>query len=274
LLASVTLWDIRYGEHRLVNQVIALPNDQPPEPYLRLSWLSGADAVTLEEVRGVLRSRNELPPRRWVRAAYRPDQAQAGTMQFDSAGLFPVDQIDLQFSRSDSLVVGTVQSRDAERGVWQVHHRGAFYRLEMDNTTLHNNPVMVPQTTDRYWRLDIDPQQSRLGNSVPRLMLGWRPQEIFFPVERGRAYIVAYGSRKATPALPPPDLAARITASGPRIPLVAPGPRVELGGPSRLKGPGRSASGRLMSLSTLLLGCVLLLAFFIWWMVRRWLRVD
>ncbi len=47
------------------------------------------------------------------------------------------------------------------------------------------------------------------------------------------------------------------------------GERIVLGGSSRLSGPVQDASGKMLSLATLLLGGVLVVAFLAWWTVRR-----
>lgn len=180
-----------------------------------------------------------------------------------------MDRIDLNLSQENSLLSGTVLSRASEQAVWRNHYRGAFYHLKIKDTTLHNDPVMVPETSDRYWKLDIDNRQSGLGGSVPELMLGGWSHELFFIVERSGVYVLAYGSRKAAPSVPSPELAEKVAMHGGQAFVADIGPRMALGGPSRLEGPVAGASGRMMSLSTLLLGCVLLLAFFAWWVVRR-----
>lgn len=272
LIDSVTLADIRHGDYRMENREIQLPTSQAEIDYLRLSWLSGGDAVTVDQVEGILAPRNQLPPRQWVRAGYRPDTETPGSMQFDSGGVFPVDRIDLQLSQVNSLVTGTVKSRASEQAVWRIHYQGVFYHLKIKDVTLHSQPVVMPETSDRYWKLDIDSRQSGLGSSVPKLMLGGRPHELFFAAESGGAYILAYGSRRAAPLAPPPELVEQVALQGPQASIADVGRRIELGGPSRPKGPVAGASGRMVSLSTLLLGCVLLLAFLAWWAVRRWLR--
>ena len=272
LVDSVTLADIRHGDFRLENRAILLPTLRADVDYLRLSWLSGGDAITVEQVEGVPVPRNQPLARRWVRAAYRSDIETPGSMQFDSGGVFPVDQINLQLPQGESLVTGTVKSRASVRGVWRIHYQGPFYHLKIEDTTLHNDPVMVPETPDRFWMLDIDKQQSGMGSSVPRLMLGWRPHALYFATERGGAYIIAFGSRKATLLVPPSALMEQVASLGTQAPFAAIGQRIELGGPSRLKGPAGEASGRKMWLSTLLLGGVLLMALFAWWVVRRLLQ--
>ena len=270
LLADiVTLADIRHGDLRLVNREIALPPGQTGFDYLRLSWRSGGDAITVEKVEGISAPQDSLPPRWWVRAAYRSHPETPGSMQFDSRGVFPVDRIDLKLSQGNSLLSGSVLSRASEQAVWRIHYRGPFYHLKIKDTTLHHDPVVVPETADRYWKLDIDNRQSGLGGSVPELMLGGRSHELFFIVERSGVYVLAYGSRKAAPSVPPPELAEKVAMQGAQASVAEMGPRMALGGPSRLEGPVAGASGRMMSLSTLLLGCVLLLAFFAWWVVRR-----
>jgi hypothetical protein len=79
LLADiVTLADIRHGDLRLVNREIALPPGQTGFDYLRLSWRSGGDAITVEKVEGISAPQDSLPPRWWVRAAYRSHHGNTG----------------------------------------------------------------------------------------------------------------------------------------------------------------------------------------------------
>ena len=271
LVPDVSLWDIRQDE---TSGTIVLPVGKPQGRYFKLSWISGAGAVTLKAVEGASVLRTPLAPRQWVRAAYRNSRQVPGSMQFDSGGWFPVDRVDLQLSQGKSLVLGTLQSRDSDRAVWRIHHQGLFYQLEWGAQNLHNSPVSVPETTDRYWKLDIDLRRSSLGNNVPRLMLGWRPQALFFMAERGGAYVLAYGSRIAEVLPPSAELAQALAAAGDRIPGLGIGPGMVLGGSSRTTAPPRRSSGKMVSLSSLLLGCVLLIAFFAWWTVRRILKID
>jgi hypothetical protein len=193
-------------------------------------------------------------------------------MQFDSGGWLPVDRIDLQLARGDSLVAGTVQSRAAENAVWQVHHRGIFYHLNVKGMALQNEPVAILETTDRYWRLEIDIRQSGLGSSVPRLMLGGRPHELFFVPEGGGAYILAYGNRNATALEAPPGLVKTVALAAESAAAIDIGQRVALGGAERIKSPQTGHSAQKLTLSTWLLAIVLLVGFFAWWLVRRWLH--
>jgi hypothetical protein len=105
-------------------------------------------------------------------------------------------------------------------------------------------------------------------------MLGWRPQALYFMAERGGAYLLAYGSRTAQAPPSPADLAEVLAAAGDRIATLDIGPGINLGGPLQTKTPSQRTSGRMVSLSSLLLGCILLLAFFAWWMVRRLLKIN
>ena len=273
LVPVVSLWDIRHGELRLENRTVVLPAGKQQGRYFKLSWISGADAMVLKAVEGVPVLRAPLPPRRWIRAVFRTDRQTSGSMQFDSGGWFPVDQTDLQFSQGNSLLFGTLQSRESERAVWRIHYRGIFYQLAWEDQTLRNPPLTVPNTTDRYWKLDIDQGRSSLGNNIPRLMLGWRPQTLFFMAERGGAYLLAYGSQTAEALPPPADLTEALAVAGDQIATIDIGPTITLGG-GRAKAAPRRTSGKIVSLSSLLLGCVLLLAFFAWWMVRRLLKID
>jgi hypothetical protein len=269
---KVILADIRSGSHRLQNRTIAMPGAQPPAAYLRLSWLEGGDAITVNGVTGAPLPSARLPKRYWIRARYRSDLARPGHMQFNSGGAFPVDRIDLHLPQGNSLLAGTIKSRATEQAVWRVHSQRAFYNLNVKDTALRNDPLPIPETTDRFWMLDIDNRQSGLGGSVPRLMLGGRPHELFFAPRGGGMYILAFGSRNVRGLKPPDDLAREVALNGSRALEIHLGQRIDLGGTSRLKGRSTGGSGQMLSLSTWLLGCVLLVAFFAWWVVRRMLR--
>ena len=115
------------------------------------------------------------------------------------------------------------------------------------------------------------------GRVVPHVLReaaseGERGFQLFFENRPGQSYILAYGSRRTQAPTPPPELLRRVARDGRRVPAARIGPRIDLGGPVRLREPAGSATGRLMSLSTFLLGSVLLLAFLVWWAVRRRLR--
>lgn len=95
---------------------------------------------------------------------------------------------------------------------------------------------------------------------------------LYFDVQAGQSYLLAYGSATITAPMPPTELVQRAERAGKRAAAVRVGPRIELGGPARLQPTAGGGSGWMISLSTLLLGCVLLLAFFAWWTARRLLR--
>lgn len=269
ILDSFALADIRYGEQRLQKRAIRLPMDRSGIAFMKLTLLNGGAAITVERIEGLTVPSGQPPERRWIRAAYRSDAVTPGSMQFDSGGLFPVDRIDLKFSQGDGLVTGTVHSRPSEQAIWQIRYQGVFYHLSRADAILHNDPVMLPGNRDRYWKLDIDSPRSDLGHSVPRLMLGGRPDLLFFVTQGAGAYILAYGSRRVPPRAPPPELVRQVEDKGDRAPVVDIGERLVLGGPSRLRGPSGEVPGKMLSLSSLLLGVVLLIAFLAWWVVRR-----
>ena len=106
----------------------------------------------------------------------------------------------------------------------------------------------------------------RVGPSDGR----FRP--LYFEVQANQAYILAYGSTSVPALNPPSGLVQRVDREGARAATVRTGPRIELGGSGRLKQTAAAPSSRLLSLSTLLLGCILLLAFLAWWAARRQLR--
>ena len=116
------------------------------------------------------------------------------------------------------------------------------------------------------------------GQMVPHLLQGapsasGRPSELFFESQAGQSYVLAYGSHRAQDLTPPPDLVQKAARRGAGAPTVRLGPRIDLGGPARLEAPKGAASGRMMTLSSFLLGSVLALAVLAWWVVRRRLRL-
>jgi len=110
--------------------------------------------------------------------------------------------VNIVLSEENSLIEGTLKSRNDDKGAWHVHETGLFYHLSMKGTHLDRGPVPVRPTTDRYWRLEVK-NEDGLGSVPLQMSFAWVPNEIYFLARGQGPYILAYGNADAeTPGKP------------------------------------------------------------------------
>jgi len=242
LVRAATLTAMRYGNHKLEQRRIQLPLRKAR--YLRLSWPAGASDVRLTSVQGtVLSQAHSLRRRIFALAGIRaPDNLMA--YEFDTKGVFPTDQVNVRLPQINSLIQAAVKSRANANNPWRERYRGLFYNLRMNQIDLENpadlkNPVFASAlTSDRYWRLEILSDSGGLGNSAPRLELGWTPDDLIFLARGGSPFTLAFGSaRISAPSQTDSTLIEPLqnkTESAKLVRMAQIEKRIELGGASRL----------------------------------------
>jgi hypothetical protein len=86
-----------------------------------------------------------------------------------------------------------VFSRERSDQPWRLVGRDTVYRLNKKEGELISPPIGVPLNSDRYWRLEFDQRGGGLGAGLPKLVLGWVPQEIAFAARGAPPYILTVG---------------------------------------------------------------------------------
>ena len=255
-----TLARMRYEGQVLSRNEMALPQRTPR--YIRLSWPGGNAMPPLERVEATLDAEAE-PRREWL--SVEAATPEAHLYRFDGKGVLPVDRVEVALPQPNTLARVEIASADTEDGPWTTRYDGLVYRLQVEGRELTTPPIIVEQTTDRHWRMEVDPAGGGLGRSAPTLRLGWTPERLLFVARGAPPYLLAVGGAGVEPA----DFSAR------EILRLLPGPEedvldqpraavvdvVDLGGPSRLSPDEETPWARYLLWGALVLGVVLLTVF-------------
>lgn len=255
-----TLARMQYEGESLVQDHIAVPKRQPR--YVRLSWSSREPMPPIDRVEAVLDAEAE-PGRRWMPLV--PTRSTSSVYLFDQRGVLPVDRLNVVLPQPNTLARVTLSSADQRDGPWRTRYDGLVYRLRIERRELSTPPLLVPRTTDRFWRMDVDPAGGGLGQGTPTLRLGWTPERLLFVARGPSPFLLAVGSASVGPA----DFSASEILGlipGPREavlqqPLATVADTVSLGGPSRLTPSHDVPWTRYLLWGALVLGVVILTVF-------------
>lgn len=198
LVPRATLARMQFSGHTITRQRIDLP--PRTTKYLRLSWPAGRDGIEVKEILAVEQSGE--PERKSIWTALKgepgPDEAKKKltAYQYESPARLPVDQVRLRFAEKNTLVKVALFSRPDQKAKWRHRQSGVFYDLRFDQTALVQDSVPVGQSSDRFWRVEIEGNPSNDPENIPIVELGWRPHELLF-VARGKGpFMLAYGSAR------------------------------------------------------------------------------
>jgi hypothetical protein len=273
LVGAATLADLRSNTERLRRDSIGLPPSDAR--YLRVEWPQALEGVRVEQVELGYSPGATERPRRWLELEpVAPGAQEAGTLEFDSGGLYPVDRADLSLTGANPVVQVRLASRAAPGYEWIERHAGSFFSVSLAGHRVHNEPARVAQTTDRHWRLvAIGDDNDQLARQVGRLRLGWVPHTLTFLQQGPGPYTLAYGSWGTTAAAESiatlnSAIRARSEDPGAHTAAAETGPEFVLGGAQRLQPPAPPLPWKTWLLWVVLLLGVLALAT----MARRLMR--
>jgi hypothetical protein len=233
---QATLAELGYLGYKLKKNTINLTGS--PKKYLRMTWPEKAGPLNLIEVFALFAEKEQAQPRRWhsVSGTSVMDKSKKVYL-FETEKNIPVDRLNVQLAERNSLLQAILKSRPNKDKEWTVRGRGLFYNLNFDGTNLKNEPISLSPTTNRYWMLEATADSSGLGKEVPQLKFGWLPHRLIF-LARGKApFKLAYGSANILPPkytvnnlLDKIDEKQKATI----IKTAMVGPKLVLGGESRL----------------------------------------
>jgi hypothetical protein len=197
-VASAALAELSFGGHKLLRNRIELGHNNAAGKYLRLSWPSGKDGVSLSAVKAGYESETRTQPRTVLTLAGQPDAAAAGRAAwlYTTDGVFPVDQLNIRLPEQNSLAEFAVSSRADEKEQWQRRTSLLAWRLTVNSVNLENGTLHLAPTADRFWRLETEAS----GGAAPLLELGWLPGQFVFMAQGERPYSLAYGRAGLEPA--------------------------------------------------------------------------
>ncbi len=192
--ATGAVASLRTGGETLERRIVEFPPVKAK--YYRLTLAPERNVPRLGGASARLAPASAEPARRWLTVAALPVKERNGEYYADMAGHFPIDRLRLQFPEENSIARVTFSSRPDDKAPWAVRQRGLLYRLSQGGTVVESPAVMLPATSDRYWRIQVEESGGGLGGGIPQLEIGWLPDRLVF-VARGPApFLLAYGSAR------------------------------------------------------------------------------
>ena len=258
LQSSAAIAQMRQGSFTISQRHIELSGARAK--YLRVWWPTELRAATL--VAAQVRPQRSAPPvePRWEFLTPAPVAGSPGAASYDTGGRFPAERVDVEFADATDAAAVIIRSRADLSDDLRVRHSGLFYSLAESNTRLTNTPAAIPRTVDRYWNIETE-RDGGWGGRLPRLKVGWYPQELLFVARGDGPYTLAYGSGRVGRDDTPIDavLANLDEESRQRIREATLGAPYDLGGSDVLAAP---RSWRREALWAVLIGAVLVLGVF------------
>ncbi len=239
-----TLVQMKYHGHEIVHKRIRMPH--MTAPYYRITWTDHRDGVVVTEIRAIHRKGGLDPGRQWISLTGRLGTAdkedRVVTYEYEVPARIPVDAIRLGFPEKNTLVRATVFSRSSPELPWQDRQDGVFFHLEFEEVTLVQSTAALHRTSDRYWKVAVEPDAFSDPEITPIVELGWLPHELLFVARGEGPFMLAYGSarlgQEAQPGVENDSLARVVAGEKDRLIKTAEAlPRTVLGGPDRLEPP-------------------------------------
>ncbi len=238
---------------QLIEDRIAVPATRAR--FWRLSWVGKPPPFALTSATAEPAIDRDTSERSHLIVPGTPVKDRPGEFEFDLGARPPVDRLNIELPEPNSIINVEFLSRGDVHDPWHHVANGGIYRLQGADGELHNAPVVIGITPDRFWLLRTPPMKSAMGNGVPRLVAQWRAPELMFLARGAGPFMLAYGSGSASGAatsfasLPATVAAMRATLEAPHA----------LGGDVRLQ-PGSSVPWKNGLLWLVLAAAVVLLA--------------
>jgi len=195
LLSGATIAELAFGGHRLIQRQVGFAPVRTD--FLRLTLADNGDEFMLRTVLVKLTGKTAAPELRWT--AVDVQQQAAGEYRFTAPGWLPVRRLRIGLPQDNILAEATLFSRSKPQAPWRRRVQGLLYRLNVGETVLQSNELLVAPARDRHWQLLIDQGNGDLGTDPPAVELGWQPQRLTFIARGAGPYTLAYGSAQATP---------------------------------------------------------------------------
>lgn len=226
---STVIASLRYGDNSLTQRRMALPGTR--SKYLRLSWPDRPEEVRFTGVLAELPPETPERPRNWITLEASVKQEHPGDYFFDVGGYLPADRIRVRLPQKNTLISASFFSRTAENTPWKARRSGSLYYLQIESKDLNapgqaaspggpgawkglttgaapglkneaallqNPDLAVPPEPDRFWMMRVGRSGGGIGHGMPRLELGWLPQQLVFIARGEGPFLLAYGSGRVS----------------------------------------------------------------------------
>ncbi len=236
VVARQSLVDLDFSGHRLVKNKIVLPVST--RKYHHMTWPAETGDFVLTGAKAIFFQKATDYPRHWISVTGKKSKNNGDAYEFDTGGMFPVDQVGIELPQQNSLIQGILQSRTNPNVPWTDRYQGLFYRLSVGDEEITPDPAVLQPIPDRYWRLVLTSEGAGLGAGAPGFKFSWQKYRLLFLLRGNPPFILAYGA--ASVSLPKHSLAElfpkiRQTGGLELVQAAVAGNPFSLGGPERLK---------------------------------------
>ena len=198
IVPKATLALMQYSGHRISKTKI--PLHAQGGGYLRLSWPSTQNRITVEKITAIRKSKKLEPVRAWATfsstTAVKAPTRGAQAFEYDSAAHFPADRLRLHFDDRNTLAQARVYSRPDLDADWTFRQKDLIYDLRFEAEARIQNTLAFASTTNRYWRVEIEEGTGDGSADPPKAELGWLPHELVFVARGEGPFMLAYGSAR------------------------------------------------------------------------------
>ncbi len=233
--------------------------------YLRVSQTTGSAPLVLDGVSARGDSVRPQQPDWKVLAGVSVDRG----LEFVTDGVYPVDRVALERPGAVFLQEVEVFSRATREDRWRSRGKQTFYRVSVDGTQVDSAAATFVATADRHWRMTATTGDLPASD---QLRIGWVPHELVFVVQGDAPFYLAYGRAGLAPvAWPLKDLVRRLDGEIDldELPAAILADPVDTGGRDRLKPAPKALDWQAVSLWSVLVLGVALVAWLAIRLVRR-----
>jgi len=243
--------------HRIERSRVGFPASR--HRYLRLRFPLAEPTTELTAVGALPGIESPPVPRLQTRVSGSRQPERPGVLLFDLEGSPPVDRIQVELSRANSLLEASLASAATQEGPFVQRFSGLLYDLEQAGRLRNPEIDWSPGLRHRYFEIEISPNGGGLAADDLELEVSWRSEELVFVARGEPPFRLAYGRADTAPSRLRSDALDALTGQAGQdrpIAMAALGPRFVLGGPDRLVPRPKPLAPRTLLLWAILIASV------------------
>ena len=201
LAENAPLTRMKFGEHLLDQRNISFP--PTPLIYLRISWPNmRPDEAALPELTRVTAmpaETNTEVKRTWRAISGQANPSKPGEFEFDVGARVPINRLRIELPQTNTLIQAELLARAAAKDEWQLVTQATVYRIEQNGRKFNSDDLQINRDSRRHWLLRVAQQGGGLGKEIPRMQIGWLPDQVMFLARGPGPFQLAYGAGGAKP---------------------------------------------------------------------------
>jgi uncharacterized protein DUF3999 len=191
LINNATLTELEYGNYVLKKMRVELPNKRIK--YLRFTWLDDANGLFIDSIKANFSKHYVTSKKTWATARLVNKNNEQATYEFNTDGLFNIEQVNIELPQDNTLIDVLIESRFSKDSEWENRYKGVFYKLYINDTEITREPVNLYSVKHRYWRIKLQSTDG-IGQAEPLLKYAWRSNDLYFLARGNGPFILAYGN--------------------------------------------------------------------------------